>query len=149
NHVERFVIDEGHTAERRTHDYGYDLCLTTYDEQGYVEPGSIYVQLKASDKLEDTGVDYVFDLDMRDYHLWKRESMPVVLILFDATRRRAYWVYVQRFFAEDASRLPKKGPETVRIRVSKGQVVSRRAVRRLRAHKQAVLAQMTGQVKHV
>ncbi len=34
NHVERFIIDEGHTAQRMEKDYGYDLVLMTYDEQG-------------------------------------------------------------------------------------------------------------------
>jgi hypothetical protein len=41
NYVERFIIDEGHTAQRLQHDYGYDLELTTFDEQGYVEPGAV------------------------------------------------------------------------------------------------------------
>jgi hypothetical protein len=41
NHVERFVIDEGYTAQRQDDDYGYDLHITTYDDHGYVEPGSI------------------------------------------------------------------------------------------------------------
>jgi hypothetical protein len=40
NHVERFVIDEGHTVQRQEHDYGYDLNVITYDSDGYVEPGS-------------------------------------------------------------------------------------------------------------
>ncbi len=34
NHVERFIIDEGHTVQRAEYDYGYDLNLITYDEQG-------------------------------------------------------------------------------------------------------------------
>ena len=55
NFVERFVIDEGHTAQKREHDYGYDLHLITYDAQGYVEPGSIYLQLKAAETLQDIG----------------------------------------------------------------------------------------------
>src|SRR6266478_1175045 len=37
NHVERFIIDEGHTAQRQESDYGYDLILSTFDEQGYAE----------------------------------------------------------------------------------------------------------------
>jgi hypothetical protein len=43
NYVERFVIDAGHTAQRLSSDYGYDLVVFTYDEQGYLEPGSLYV----------------------------------------------------------------------------------------------------------
>jgi hypothetical protein len=59
NHVERFIIDAGHTAQRLTPDYGYDLVLFTYDEHGYLEPGSVYIQIKAGEALELVGVDYV------------------------------------------------------------------------------------------
>jgi len=48
NYVERFVIDEGHTAQRQEHDYGYDLGVITYDKDGYVEPGLFYLQLKSA-----------------------------------------------------------------------------------------------------
>jgi hypothetical protein len=67
NHVERFVIDEGHVARRMSNDYGYDLSLTTFDEQGFVEPEFMCVQLKASESLQAVGAAYVFDLDVRDY----------------------------------------------------------------------------------
>jgi hypothetical protein len=65
--------------------------------------------------------------------------MPVILILFDASRRRAFWVYVQRYFAEDPSREPRQGAQTVRVRVPKRQVVSRRAIKIMRAYKQGAL----------
>src|SRR5437762_1488124 len=48
NHVKRFIIDEGHTAQELERDYGYDLLLFTYDEQGYVEPDFVRLQLKAA-----------------------------------------------------------------------------------------------------
>jgi hypothetical protein len=95
HHVERFILEEGHTAQRLDSDYGYDLILFTYDEQGYVEPGSTCLQLKGAESLQTVGADYVFDMDIRDYNLWMFEEMPVILILFDASRSRAYWVYVQ------------------------------------------------------
>lgn len=117
NHVERLVIDAGHTAQRLTPDYGYDLVLFTYDEQGYLEPGSVYLQLKAGETLEAVGPDYVFDLDVRDYNPWMLEEMPVLLILFTASRRRAYWLCVQKYFGKDAARRPKKGAKSVRVRV--------------------------------
>ena len=97
NYVERFIIDEGHTAQRLERDYGYDLLLFTYDDQGYAEPGVAFLQLKASETLTPSGSHYAYDLDIRDYHLWMAEDAPVVLILFDATRRRAYWLHVQPF----------------------------------------------------
>src|SRR5215468_1494947 len=79
NHVERFIIDGGHTAQRQEKDYGYDLFLFTFDEQGYAEPGVIGLQLKAAETLPTDGRNYVFDLGIRDYNLWMQERMPVIL----------------------------------------------------------------------
>src|SRR5438876_539699 len=107
NHVERFIIDEGHTAQRLAPDYGYDLILFTYDAEGYAEPGVAFLQLKASETLTSSGAHFVFDLDIRDYNLWMAEEAPVFLVLFDATRRRAYWLIVQQYFEMDGSRQPR------------------------------------------
>jgi hypothetical protein len=139
NHVERFVLDEGHTVQRQEHDYGYDLHLITYDGRGYVEPGTNYLQVKAAESLRESGPDYVFDLDVRDYNLWMMEFLPVILVLFDASRRRAYWLHVQPYFRGAASRRPKPGARTVRVRVPKRQVLGRRAVARMREIKRALL----------
>jgi hypothetical protein len=132
NYVERFIIDEGHTTQRLGPDYGYDLLLFTYDQQGFAEPGLAFLQLKAAETLEPSGADYVFDVDIRDYHLWITESYPVFLVLFDASRRRAYWLHVQPFFWNDPSRQPKQGAQTVRVRVPKRQTISSKGVARMR-----------------
>jgi hypothetical protein len=149
NHVERFIIDAGHTAERLTNDYGYDLVLYTYDQEGYAEEGAIYLQLKASEKLNVVSDgNFVFDIDRRDYTRWTREPMPVILILFDASKRRAYWVYVQRYFGENPSHRPRQGAKTIRVRIPKRQVVSRAGIQAMRAYKQAVLEQLEGAIDH-
>ena len=135
NYVERFIIDAGHTTQRLTPDYGYDLILFTYDGRGYAEPGVAFLQLKAAETLTESGSDYVYDMDIRDYNLWLIDDAPVFLVLFDATRRRAYWLHVQRYFQEDPSRIPKRGTRTVRIRVPKRQTISRRAVAHMREAK--------------
>jgi uncharacterized protein DUF4365 len=148
NHVERFIIDEGHTVERMVADYGYDLTMRTYGDDGYAEEGSVYLQLKAAETLTGAGDIFVFDIDLRDYALWTAEPSPVILVLFDASLRRAYWVYVQRYFAEDASRRPGKTARTVRVRVPKRQPVSRAAVRKWRSYKQRLLQQVEGRIDH-
>jgi hypothetical protein len=144
NHVERFIIDEGHTTQPFARDYGYDLLLSTYDEEGYLEPGSIYLQLKAAETLKQVGSSYVFDADIRDYNLWTLERAPVILILFDASRRRAYWLHVQGFFREVGSRRPKKGAKSVRVRVPARQVVHRRAVAKWRELKWEARGRLVG-----
>jgi hypothetical protein len=133
--VERFIIDAGHTAQRFERDYGYDLLMFTYDEDGYLEPGSIYIQLKAAEILSRTGSGYVFDIDIRDYNLWMLERLPVILVLFEASRRRAYWLHVQTFFREDPARRPKTGARTVRVRVPIQNLMNRRAIAQMRSLK--------------
>src|ERR1700676_3331917 len=90
HHVEGFILQEGHTAQRLDSDYGYDLVLWTFDEQGYIEPDEVYFQLKARETLQVVGSEYVIDLDIRDYNLWMLDKAPVILILYDASRKRAY-----------------------------------------------------------
>jgi hypothetical protein len=59
NYLERFIIDEGHTTQRLEKDYGYDLLLFTYDDQGYAEPGVAFLQLKTSEILTQSCSHYV------------------------------------------------------------------------------------------
>ncbi len=94
--------------------------------------------------LTESGSDYVYDLDVRDYNLWIREESPVFLILFDATLGRAFWLPVQSYFREDRARLPKKGAKTVRVRVPRRQVVNRRATATMRALKSRLLERERG-----
>jgi hypothetical protein len=145
NHVERIILEAGHTTLRVTPDYGYDLILFTYDELGFAESGFVYMQVKASETLETVGVDYVFDLDIRDYNLWRSEEVPVILILFAASRRRAYWLWVQSYFRKGAIRQPKKGAKSVRVRVPQRQPVTRKAVAVWRNLKQQTLQQAEGE----
>jgi hypothetical protein len=118
--------------------------MSTFDEDGYAEPGSVYFQLKARETLEQSGTDYVYDLDIRDYNLWVREKMPVIFVLFDASRRRAYWLHVQQFFKAEVHRQPEKGAKRVRIRIPKRQVVNSRAITKMRNIKHAALQQEEG-----
>jgi len=132
HYVEGFILEEGHTAQRFGSEYSYDLLMHPFDEDGYAEPGSVYFQMKAAESLKAVGAAFVYDVDIRDYNLWIHEEMPVVLILFDASRRRAYWLGVQQYFREDTARRPKQGAKTVRVRVPKRQRVSQRAIQQMR-----------------
>lgn len=43
------LLTAGFTGDRVYDDYGYDLLIRTFDDTGYLEPGTIFVQMKASD----------------------------------------------------------------------------------------------------
>lgn len=139
NHVERHVLDAGHVVQRVAPDYGYDLMLMTFDDRGYAEPDVAFLQLKAAESLVRSGENYAYDLDIRDYNLWRAERLPVILVLYDATARRAYWVHVQQFFADNAARPPRTGAKTTRVLVHPRQVFNRRAVATMRTIKQAAI----------
>jgi hypothetical protein len=128
HHVEGYVLEAGPNAQQFDRDYGYNLLLSPYDGQGYLEPGFTNLQLKAAETLKPVGSGYAFDVDVRDYNLWTRERAPVILILFDASRRRAYWLHVQAFFLDRTGQRPKRGAKTVRVRVPAHQRVTGRAV---------------------
>jgi hypothetical protein len=138
--VEGFILEEGHTAQRLMQDYGYDLIIFTYDGRGYVEPGFISVQIKASESLQQVGSQYAFDLDIRDYNLWTVEKMPVILVLFDAGRRRAYWIAVQDYFLKRGR--PGKGAKSVRVLIDKKQPVKRRSIEHMRRLKNALYGRL-------
>lgn len=145
HHVERFILEAGHTTQRLGSDYGYDLIMNTFDENGYVEPGSVYFQFKAAGLLKKSRTGFVQDLDIRDYNLWVMEKMPVVLILYDASRGRAYWLAVQEYFTADPSRRPIRGAKHIRIHVPANHLVNRRAIAKMRALKWAAIRQEEGE----
>lgn len=144
NYVERFIIDEGHTAQGIDHDYGYDLLLFTYDEQGFAEPDFVAIQIKAAESLKAVESSYVYDLDIRDYNLWMLEERPVILILFDGSRRRGYWIDVHTYFLADDARQPKKGARTVRVHVPMNQPINRSAISQMRDLKSVAYAKLIG-----
>jgi len=90
----------------------------------------------------------VFDLDVRDLNLWMLELSPVFLVLFDASRRKAYWLHVQGYFRQDRVRRPRKSGKTVRVRVPRRQAVNRRAVGFMRQIKQEMLIRVKGLAYH-
>jgi hypothetical protein len=132
HHVEGFVLDEGHTVERTVKDYGIDLLLFTFDEHGYIEPGMVMLQVKASESLQLVDSEYAWDLDVRDYNLWMSDPLPVIVVLYDANRRRGYWSHVQRYFHENVDRRPKDGARSVRLRISSRQKMNRKAIAKIR-----------------
>ena len=132
HHVQGFILEEGHTSEEFRRDYGYDLLMRTYDKDGFLEPEGVYFQIKATEHLKEVGRACVYDLDIRDYNLWMTEQTLVVLVLFDAIRRRAYWLAVKRHFVENEDRRPAKGAKWVRVRIPKRQRMNRQAIADLR-----------------
>jgi uncharacterized protein DUF4365 len=135
HHVEGFILDEGHTAQHELHDYGYDLVMRTYDVDGYVEPDIVLFQVKASERLEFMSGFCSYDVQVRDYNLWIAEKMPVILTLYDASRRQAFWLDFKRFFHDNPMQAPGKRARWVRVRLSISQELNRPAIAEMRRMK--------------
>jgi hypothetical protein len=151
NHLERFILEAGQTAERQRADYGYDLAMVPFDPNGYLEPGRVLFQLKAAEELlESTAQDYfVVQLDIRDIHAWRHETFPVFLVAYDVSRRAGYWLYVQAYFEADPVRLPRVGAKSVRVLIPRRQRVNKRFIAYVRNRLNAVVGQTAGEVQHV
>lgn len=130
NYVERFVFESGYTVERITWDYGYDLALFTYDSEGFAELGNTFIQVKSTDSvvLSDSGQYVDFRLQIGDYNKWRHEPMPVFLIVYDAKKRLANWLYVQQYFEEQPAREPRGNVRSVLVHIPRHQRWGRAAV---------------------
>ncbi len=149
NHTEYFVLKCGFSAERIEADYGYDLQIYCYDENGEFENGIIYLQLKATDNIEKyrrkQGFSYSFESD--HLNIWINEPMPVIIVLFDAVREKAYWVYLQSFIeSENISADSERKSFTVRF--DENNIVGIEAVRKWKKYKDRILSQLKGHISH-
>lgn len=145
-HVQHFIANAGFTSEAVYKDYGYDLTVNTFDRDGFIEGGAILIQLKASEILKShpDGLHFVFDLDMRDYDLWKEEPNPVFLILYEAATLRAYWLFVQPYLGGADAPKPRADAKTVRIKIPKINKVRTAFFRHARKLKAEALAVILG-----
>jgi hypothetical protein len=148
NYVLKFFTDKGHTATPLRHDYGTDLLVETFDEAGHIENGFIRVQLKAGNKLRYSkdGSYISFDIEAKHYHMWIEEEFPVFLILYDAHKVAAYYLYVQEYFGK--AKKPRKDAKTITVRVPVKNKFTKRAVDYMQERKAAVRAQIRGKIKH-
>lgn len=100
NHFENFALMKGFSTESTAHDYGYDIIMSTYDQSGEIENGFVLVQLKATDSLNliNNKTEISFPIDKRDLTLWLKEFYPVILVVYDAQKKKGYWLYLQAYF---------------------------------------------------
>lgn len=131
NHVERWVLRCGWTAERKRHDYGIDLFMETYNPNGEVENGWVRFQLKATDTLKKSADGTVISLRLqwRDLLYWLNEGEPVILVLYDAQQDTAYWLYVQDYFRRIHWAARAAAATTVTVHVPASNVLDEAAIR--------------------
>jgi hypothetical protein len=150
NHVERFASLAGYATSVPASDYGTDLNVYTFAQDGQVENGYVSIQLKATDApnyLSD-GEHVSFPVERAHLESWLREPSPVILVLYDALREKAYWLYVQRYFEQAEGFELASAGRTVAVRLRVEDVMSVEAIRSFRTFKERVLAQAQGTIHH-
>lgn len=126
NHVERQALLCGFSVFRLYPDYGYDLLVHTFAENGEVEPGELLFQLKATERLRQKRSEamFPFAVEMSDLRRWKHEVMPVILILFEAENDRAYWVHIQEYLSQQVTYSVDWAQRTLTVLVPRQNVVN-------------------------
>lgn len=99
NHLERQVLLTGHLLRRPKRDYGVDVTMFHFADDGGIENGEVRFQLKASDSLKviKQGTVISVSISTRDLHYWQLEIYPFILVVFNAKTESAYWLHVQEY----------------------------------------------------
>lgn len=144
NHVERQALLSGFVLERIAHDYGIDLELFTFNRKGEIEEGKVLLQVKASDHLRvrPGQATVAFPIERKDLVLWLAEPMPVILVVYDARKEVAYWLYVQSHFRRLKGFNLFAAGRSVTVHLPVGNTVTTAAVKRFSRFRDRVLEQM-------
>ena len=99
NHLERNVLLQGHVLRRPQRDYGVDVIMFHFADDGTIENGEVRFQLKATDGLNVIQQERVisFPIKTGDLHYWGLEIYPFILVVFDAQADVAFWLHVQEY----------------------------------------------------
>ena len=130
NHIERYALQCGFAVEELRQDYGLDLAIFTFDEQGYLESGVIWLQLKATDHVKTTrdGSVVLVRVDRRDILAWIAERNPVILVLYDAKLDRAFWLSIHSYFGNEQAFAKLRG-KTITIPIPATNLINEKAMR--------------------
>jgi hypothetical protein len=142
NHVERHVLLSGGIVQQPSRDYGYDLMMTSFNARGEIEAGSIFFQLKATDDLPllADGKTISWVISRRDLLLWLDEACPVILVVYDGRRDRAYWLHVQDHFARWRSAELFLAGQTINVHLRLSARFNGRSIREIVRRKNAARA---------
>jgi hypothetical protein len=150
-HHVAYLLSKGNcTIEPTRADYGYDGTVFTFDDAGQIENGTIFVQLKATDAIwrHKRVNGFSFSISAKDLAPWTEEPYPVYLILFDAKAEKAYWLYIQEYFARHGITSSSVTGKTLSVVIDPSHVFDSGTPGVWRAHKDEVLRQLKGLVKH-
>jgi len=121
NHLERFVLLRGHLLRRPERDYGVDVTMFHFGDDGSLENGEVRFQLKATDNLNviKNGEIVSHPIKTGDLHYWSLEIYPFILLIHDASENCSYWLDVQDYIEKNPDRLdPDKKSVSVHVPIA-------------------------------
>src|SRR5262249_31767129 len=136
----------GYAVQKVVPDYGIDLVLYTYDENGEAENGTVSFQVKATESLPllQDQQTIAFPIRRADLDYWLAETLPVILIVYDAQEETAFWLYLQAYFEQQADVNPRLVGNTLTLYLNRDNVVDPAAMRQFAAFKTRILEQRRG-----
>lgn len=132
NYVESLILPELHSFKKidGSEDYGFDAFVSTHDENGFVESGTYWLQFKATDKFRaNRGNTVSLKLETGDLELWDDHPEVVLVILYDAQARKAYWLDIQAYLKAKKIVPHKLASATRTVRIDLNNVVDSKAIR--------------------
>ena len=150
NHVERQALQCGFSVERIRLDYGIDMMVHTYNHQGEIENGRLFLQLKATDRINGSrdGKFIRCRLEKADLLYWLGESMPMILIQYDARKDVAYWLHIQAYFQNRWDFELGKAARQVSVSIPRTHVLDRKAMKEIAAKKNDIVLELRGGTHH-
>jgi hypothetical protein len=90
-----------------------------------------YFQLKASDspRVVTSRDSIALRLDWRDVVFWLNEWMPIILVVYDARRDIAWWLYLQEGLRNQIRERARRSTQRLTIYVPLANVLDSRAIR--------------------
>jgi hypothetical protein len=104
NFVEKQVLEAFCTMQRfYQRDYGYDAIVHTFKDTGEMENGDFLIQVKATERVRYSRKHkgYELTLEKRDLELWLNEKSPVIVVLFESSTNRGFFINLQTYFEEN------------------------------------------------
>ncbi len=133
NFLERKVLQPGHWLDAPRNDYGIDAIMFHHSQRGEAENGEVRFQLKATNNLATSrdGRWICQRIAIRDLRYWYFEPYPVVIVVYDAVRNRAYWLHVQDYVDRNPT-LMDSDRESATLRIPIRNILTLHAIDRFR-----------------
>lgn len=150
NYVELRALECGYSTEIIFHDYGIDMNIYTYNKDGEIENGFVSIQIKATDNPDYTKDKYYINFPVKksDLKHWLKEIYPLILIVYDARLKKAYWVYLQNYFEKLPNFNLDQIGKTTTVKIKIKNSINKEAIQRFAYFKDRVLAQSEGVITH-